>query len=333
MSTMAENVISVGAANRPPMLERSQYDSWKSRMLLYIRATPTTPASTRVRTIDDLTEAEKIHEAYDIRATNIVLQGLLPDVYTLVKHHTVFKEIWDIVKFLIEDVKLTKDMHNSSFNQLYAYLRQHEVHANEVQNRSILNNLTFVDDLNIDITSDINVISYDQYEKENKNEGVQDTTFSEQQDAVRMSIIEEMPYQVAKCNVVNQENKTVNESLTIELERYKEMVKFFKERHKFDLNDREKYIDSQMGGIIIDRNAKVVDFQKQIQTLKLQLSANFESHKNLSTTVAVLKKETKEKQDKYIEEFVDLEKKKKALENIVYKQGHIVQTMHMLTKP
>ncbi|GJX96127.1 hypothetical protein Tco_0351925 [Tanacetum coccineum] len=162
MSTMAENVISAGAANRPPMLERSQYDSWKSRMLLYIRckehgkhllnsfqngpfqfgtidilATPTTPASIRVRAIDDLTEAEKIREACDIRETNIVLQGLPPDVYTLVKHHTVFKEIWDIVKFLIEDVKLTKDMHNSSFNQLYAYLRQHEVHANEVRSRAI----------------------------------------------------------------------------------------------------------------------------------------------------------------------------------------------------
>ncbi|GKD11721.1 hypothetical protein Tco_1196128 [Tanacetum coccineum] len=81
MSTMAENVIAAGADNRPPMLERSQYDSWQSRMLLCIRgkehrkhlldsvqngpfqfgtidipATPTTPASTRVRTMDDLTE-------------------------------------------------------------------------------------------------------------------------------------------------------------------------------------------------------------------------------------------------------------------------------------
>ncbi|GKE46991.1 hypothetical protein Tco_1478249 [Tanacetum coccineum] len=37
MSTMAENVIAAGAENRPPMLERSQCDSWQSRMLLYIR--------------------------------------------------------------------------------------------------------------------------------------------------------------------------------------------------------------------------------------------------------------------------------------------------------
>ncbi|GJX57147.1 hypothetical protein Tco_0287044 [Tanacetum coccineum] len=61
-----------------------------------------------------------------------------------------------------------------------------------------------------------------------------------------MSLLEEMYNQVAKCNAVNQENKTVNESLIAELERYKEMVNFFEERQKFDLNDREKYIDSQM---------------------------------------------------------------------------------------
>ncbi|GKE39359.1 hypothetical protein Tco_1462764 [Tanacetum coccineum] len=73
MSTMAENVIAAGADNRPPMLEKSQYNSWQSRMLLYIQATLTSLASTRPRTIDDLTEVEKIREACDIRATNIVL--------------------------------------------------------------------------------------------------------------------------------------------------------------------------------------------------------------------------------------------------------------------
>ncbi|GJS97016.1 hypothetical protein Tco_0803984 [Tanacetum coccineum] len=127
MSTMAENVIAAGADNRPPMLEKSQYNSWLSRMLLYMRgkengkelydsvindpfqygkvkvpATPTTVAYTRDITNEDLTDKEKIREACGIRATNIVLQGLPLDVYTLVNHHTVAKEIWDRVKLLIE---------------------------------------------------------------------------------------------------------------------------------------------------------------------------------------------------------------------------------------
>ncbi|GJV00579.1 hypothetical protein Tco_1329849 [Tanacetum coccineum] len=37
MLTMAENVIATGADNRPPMLDKSQYSSWRSRMLLYIK--------------------------------------------------------------------------------------------------------------------------------------------------------------------------------------------------------------------------------------------------------------------------------------------------------
>ncbi|GKD02695.1 hypothetical protein Tco_1177669 [Tanacetum coccineum] len=98
MSTMAENIIAARADNRPPMLEKSQYNSWQSCMKLYIRGkehgkdlldsvlngpfkygmvvvpdTSTTSESTRPRTYDDLTDKEKICEECDIRATNIVL--------------------------------------------------------------------------------------------------------------------------------------------------------------------------------------------------------------------------------------------------------------------
>ncbi|GJT00075.1 hypothetical protein Tco_0821244 [Tanacetum coccineum] len=145
-----------------------------------VPATPTTTAYTRDITYKDLTNKEKIREACDIRATNIVLQGLPPDVYTNVNHHTIAKEIWDRVKLLIEGTELSlqeqesklynefdrftfekgetihsyylrfsqiindmntigmimkklQDMHELSFDKLYAYLRQHEVHANEVR--------------------------------------------------------------------------------------------------------------------------------------------------------------------------------------------------------
>ncbi|GJT96867.1 hypothetical protein Tco_1092385 [Tanacetum coccineum] len=176
MFTMAENVIAAGADNCPPMLEKSQYNSWQSRMKLYLRGmehdkdlfnsvfngpfkygtvvvpnTSNTPKTTRPRTYDDLTDKEKIHEECNTRAINIVLQGLPPNVYTLVNHHTKAKEIWDRVTLLIEvntkfvnnlqskwskfvnDVKLARDMHESNFDQLYAYLGKHEDHANKVR--------------------------------------------------------------------------------------------------------------------------------------------------------------------------------------------------------
>ncbi|GKB46921.1 hypothetical protein Tco_0897674 [Tanacetum coccineum] len=166
MTTMTKHVNAPRDDNFPPMLDKSQYNSWQSRMLLYIKGkehgkdfydsvinepfqygtvevpeTETTLPFTRERTYDDLTDKEKIREACDISATNIVFQGLPPDVYSLVNHHIVAKEIWDKVKLLIKakmeqvftDVKLARDMHSTNFDQLYAYSRQHEAHANEVR--------------------------------------------------------------------------------------------------------------------------------------------------------------------------------------------------------
>ncbi|GJX27966.1 hypothetical protein Tco_0236045 [Tanacetum coccineum] len=99
---------------------------------------------------------------------------------------------------------------------------------------------------------------------ENEKEVVQSTTSPEQQDAMIMFVIDEMSNQVAKCNAANQNNKIMNESLTVELERYKEMVKVFEQRQTFALKYLEKHIDSQMRGITVDRNAKFDDFQKEI---------------------------------------------------------------------
>ncbi|GKD28977.1 hypothetical protein Tco_1239755 [Tanacetum coccineum] len=82
-------------------------------------------------------------------------------------------------------------------------------------------------------------------DQKTENTVVQDTS-SAQQEALIMSVIEEMTNQVAKCNEVDKENKIINESLTSEHERYKEQINFFEESDKFDLNDREKYIDSQL---------------------------------------------------------------------------------------
>ncbi|GKG57666.1 hypothetical protein Tco_0587264, partial [Tanacetum coccineum] len=37
MLTMEENVITAGADNYPPMLDKTQYSSWQSRMIFYIK--------------------------------------------------------------------------------------------------------------------------------------------------------------------------------------------------------------------------------------------------------------------------------------------------------
>ncbi|GJZ25572.1 hypothetical protein Tco_0569825 [Tanacetum coccineum] len=73
----------------------------------------------------------------------------------------------------------------------------------------------FNDDTDIDTSNDSSMISYDQYLEKTETTVVQDTS-SVQQDALIMSVIEEMTKQVAKCNMVDKENKIINDSLSAE---------------------------------------------------------------------------------------------------------------------
>ncbi|GJX21885.1 hypothetical protein Tco_0226330 [Tanacetum coccineum] len=122
----------------------------------------------------------------------------------------------------------------------------------------------------------------------------------------------------------------VNESLITELERYKERVAIFEQRLNVDLNKLEKLIDSQMDDLIRNRNAKLTDFQ---QELKETLSNHVKEKEYLSKTLIVFKTESKEKESKYIDREIVLEKQNKEVENIICKMYRSTQAMHMLTKP
>ncbi|GJS21346.1 hypothetical protein Tco_0449978 [Tanacetum coccineum] len=86
-------------------------------------------------------------------------------------------------------------------------------------------------------------------------------------------------------------------------------------------------------GIDSYRNAKLAAFQQEIDTLKETLSNNFKENESLSKTLTVFKTESKEKESKYIDKEIVLEKQNKELENIICKMYRSTQAMHMLTKP
>nr|GEU41324.1 hypothetical protein [Tanacetum cinerariifolium] len=102
MTTLADKAVLLGADNRPPMLEKDMYDSWKSIMELYMMNRqrgqrilksvendlliwPTIEENgvIRPRKYSELTPAEAIQADCDVKATNIILQGLPQEVYTL----------------------------------------------------------------------------------------------------------------------------------------------------------------------------------------------------------------------------------------------------------
>nr|GEW65182.1 hypothetical protein [Tanacetum cinerariifolium] len=176
MTTLAKFTIIADADNRTPMLKKSMYVSWKSRMKLYIEnrdngrmilnsvlndplVWPTVAqedGTTRIKKYEELSFFEKLQADCDLKATNIFLQGLPPDVYAIINQHKVAKDIWDIVKLLMQGtklslqekeckfllqewskfmtgVKLARDLHTTNYDKLYPYLEQHEAHENETR--------------------------------------------------------------------------------------------------------------------------------------------------------------------------------------------------------
>ncbi|GJV04202.1 retrovirus-related pol polyprotein from transposon TNT 1-94 [Tanacetum coccineum] len=88
-------------------------------------------------------------------------------------------------------------------------------------------------------------------------------------------------------------------------------------------------IDSQMDDMIREKLA----LKEQIDSLEQTLSKQIKEKKSLFKTFTVFKNESKEKEYKYMENEIDLEKKIKELDNIICKVGQFAQTVHMLTKP
>nr|GEV23593.1 hypothetical protein [Tanacetum cinerariifolium] len=63
---------------------------------------------TRPKKYFELSATEAIQADCDVKATNIILQGLPPEVYALVSTHKVSKELWERIQMLMQGTSLTK---------------------------------------------------------------------------------------------------------------------------------------------------------------------------------------------------------------------------------
>nr|GEX20878.1 retrovirus-related Pol polyprotein from transposon TNT 1-94 [Tanacetum cinerariifolium] len=98
----------------------------------------------RPREYSDLTPEEKDRYNANIRATNILLQGLPKNIYTLVNHYTDAKDIWDNVKMLLEGSKLTIEDRESQLYDDFEHFRQHKgesIHSYYVQFAKLINDM------------------------------------------------------------------------------------------------------------------------------------------------------------------------------------------------
>ncbi|GKD34362.1 zinc finger, CCHC-type containing protein [Tanacetum coccineum] len=148
MTTLADKAILSGADNRPPMLEKNMYDSWKSIMELYML--------NRQHGLMILEFVENGPLIWPSIEENRVTR---PKRYS--DNYKVAKELWERIQLLMQgtsltkqerelntkflntlppewskfvtDVKLVQDLHTTNVDQLHAYLGQHKYHANEVR--------------------------------------------------------------------------------------------------------------------------------------------------------------------------------------------------------
>ncbi|GKA11414.1 hypothetical protein Tco_0690960 [Tanacetum coccineum] len=67
------------------------YDSWKAKW--------------RTKKYEEFSATEKIQADCDLKATNIILQGLPSYVYSLLNHHRVSKDLWERVQLLMKAKK------------------------------------------------------------------------------------------------------------------------------------------------------------------------------------------------------------------------------------
>nr|GEU53087.1 retrovirus-related Pol polyprotein from transposon TNT 1-94 [Tanacetum cinerariifolium] len=420
----------------------------------------------RPRVYSVLSQEDKERYNADIRATNIMLQGLLKDIYTLINHYTDAQDIWDNVKMLLEGSELTKEdqesqlydefehfrqnkgeaihdyyvrfaklindmwnikmimsrmqlnskfvnnmlpewgrfvtvmklnrgLRDSNYDQLYTYLKQNEAHANE--NKMMLDRFTqhTVDPLalmfnvsrqQVDKTEvketmqgaqvqlvmrgaqirvgDVNSGQARQIKCYNCNDPVYGEAgppydsdilsevhdYDNYQDAIcKLHEVHEMHDNVQPNCVVDSDaeytsdsnmisydqahTKVVDASLTAELAIYKEPVELYERRAKFELTEREQKIEEQLRIVITDRNIKEESLKKEPHSVKMQLKSTINHNKSMVEEVTSLKKNFQQKENKYLEEFLDMKALKEKVEDKLFKQDQSLQIVHMLCKP
>ncbi|GJT39350.1 hypothetical protein Tco_0939215 [Tanacetum coccineum] len=188
-----------------------------------------------------------------------------------------------------------------------AVCEHHEVHEmhDEVQPN-------YVVDSHDDYTSDSNMIPYDPYVKDNAVPAVQSNVSSVPTDAYMM-ILNDMHEYLPIVSL--------------------EQVELYERRAKFELTEREQKIDEQLRIVITDRNIKEENLKRELHSVKMQLNSTINHNKSMVEEVTSLKKDFKKKENKYLEEFLDMKALKEKVEDRLFKQDQSLQTVHMLCKP
>ncbi|GJT82301.1 retrovirus-related pol polyprotein from transposon TNT 1-94, partial [Tanacetum coccineum] len=135
MANLSEDIQSSGSDTRPPMLDRYDFESWKQRIHLYCLGKKN--GENILQSIDEGPfKMGKFRE--------ILTEGLPKDIYTLIKHYTNAKDIWDNVNMLLEGSELTKDERESQLYDDFEHFCQNKgetIHEYYVRFTKLINDM------------------------------------------------------------------------------------------------------------------------------------------------------------------------------------------------
>nr|GEX50297.1 hypothetical protein [Tanacetum cinerariifolium]GEX83971.1 hypothetical protein [Tanacetum cinerariifolium] len=396
MTTSAEHIIVAGSENRPPMLEKYMYDSWASRIRLFIKGKkhgrmmldlidngllvyPTVEENRQTRPMkySELTEAQQLQDDCNVQATNIILYDLPPDVlyslfdkFAYVQGETLYKYYWRFsqlindmhtigmtmqqvqinTKFLnalpfewsmfVTDVKLAKSLYTTSYDQFLVVLTFQQ---GEDLIKCINKAMAFLSAVASRVTVQQVQGRQTQSYTGTGNRGIAITSkgkFTAGQPRVEKLMLAKAQEAV---QILNEEQLAFLANLGISEALVAQQIIF--QNSSFQTKDLDAY-DSDCDDLssakavltenLLSYDPEVLfehaDFQQDIDKLKQTLSNNVKEKESLSKTLTVFKTKSKEKDSKYIDKEIILEKNKE-LENIICKMYRSTQAMHMLTKP
>nr|GEU44951.1 uncharacterized mitochondrial protein AtMg00810-like [Tanacetum cinerariifolium] len=296
-----------GADNRPPMLEKDMYDSWKNIIELYImnrqrglmilRSIENGPLIWPSIEENGVTRPKKYFELSATEAIQVDCdQG--DDPIDAINHMMSFLSAVITSRYPTTNNQLR----NSSNPRQQATINDGIITLQPVQGR----NISFASDALAEVHNPDNV------DTNMINQVVQAMPSFEQSNILKT--------QVVNCTKISLDNKSVNDTLTDELEQYKEQVKVLKEGQNVALKSNDNVSDSCAQSVKIDH-------------LKQTLSEHLKEKESLMQTVTLLKNYFKKEEYRNIDKEIALEKRIKQLDNIVFKRDQSAQTKDQQLKP
>ncbi|GJS14790.1 retrovirus-related pol polyprotein from transposon TNT 1-94 [Tanacetum coccineum] len=299
-NTLAEYMILSGADNRPSMLDKDLTKKYA-----------------------ELSATEKIQADCDLKATNIILQGLPSNIYSLVNHHRVAKDLWEKVQLLMQGESIHQ--YYLRFTQLINDMNIYKLKMEQFQvNTKFLNSLPpewskFVTD--VKLVKDLHTTNFDQLHANLEQHELYANEVHLMHERTKVVLMANLSsYGSDVLSEVRISDNTNNDMLNQSVQ---EML-YSEPSHFVEHSENEIHSDSNIimysQYLTESQNAAIQDTNSFAQQDALILSV----FKQLSN---------QEKEAKNIDTEITLEKKVKELDNIVCKMGQSTQTVHMLMKP